>query len=155
MHHNQAFQSDYKGGCGSMGRGKFSGFKGRGRFGNFWGRHAGGFFQPPVNIEETDDNYIISLFAAGIIKENVTLTVKDDILTIAYPGSNQDTNSESTTQDKYTYQEHSVGSFERSFRLNDKVIVETISASYAEGILKVVLPKNPATNKPAQTITVG
>ena len=58
-------------------------------------------------------------------------------------------------QEKYTYQEYSQGSFERQFRLNNKVITETISASYADGILKVTLPKNPATNKPAQNITVA
>lgn len=146
-----------------MGRGRFGGQWGRGKAGGFW---AGAPFgrqgwrsQPPVNIEETDTNYVISLFAAGLVKENVTLTVKNDLLRISYPGADagtdQSSNPESATTDKYTYQEHSQPSFERSFQLNDKVIVENITASYADGILTVTLPKNPETNKPAQTITVA
>ena len=143
-----------------MGRGRW----GRGRFGGFWagppfGRQAGGLAQPPVNIEETDADYVISLFAAGLVKEQVTLTVKDDVLRIAYPGADADTqqggSSESTATGNVTYQEYQRGPFSRSFRLNDKVLVDRISASYADGILKVVLPKNPATNIPAQTITVA
>lgn len=142
-----------------MGRGRFGGPRGRGKFGNFWGgsafgRYAGGGNQPPVNIEETDTDYVISLFAAGLNKEQVTLTVKDDVLTISHPGTDQAANTESA-RTAYTYQEYSQGSFERSFRLNDKVIAESITASYADGILKVVLPRNPATNKPAQSISVA
>ena len=143
-----------------MGRGRSGGSWGRGKFGDFWagptfGRHAGGFAQPPVNIEETDADYTISLFAAGLRKEQVTLTVKDDVLLIAYPGADAGTD-EGVNPEKssFTYQEYKQGAFGRSFRLNDRVIVERISASYADGILKVILPKNPATNVPAQTITV-
>lgn len=156
MYNKQAFQSEHKGGCGPMGRGKFGGPWGRGRFGHFWGRHAGGFNQqPPVNIEETDDSFIISLFAAGLSKERVTLTIKDDVLRISYPGAEPEASAESAPNEKYTYQEYTQGAFERSFRLNNKVITESISASYTDGILKVVLPKNPATNIPAQTVTVA
>ncbi|MVM34499.1 Hsp20 family protein [Spirosoma sp. HMF4905] len=159
MYNKQAFQSEHKGGCGHSGRGKFGGpwggpMFGRGKFGGFWGRHAGGFHQVPVNIEETDIEYTISLFAAALVKENVKLTVKDDVLTVSYQGTESDTNEQSATGN-YTYQEYGNRSFERSFRLNDKVLTESISASYADGVLKVILPKNPATNKPAQTITVA
>lgn len=141
-----------------MGRGRFGGPWSRGKFGGFW-EQAGGLAQPPVNIEETNTDYVISLFAAGLRKEQVTLTVKDDVLRIAYPGADADTqqeaHSESTATGNVTYQEYKRGPFSRSFRLNDKVLVDRISASYADGILKVTLPKNPATNIPAQTITVA
>lgn len=113
------------------------------------------FNQPPVNIEETDSDYVISLFAAGLAKDKVTLTVKNDVLTVAYPGPNQEGNPETAEQSKYSYQEHNQGAFERQFQLNNKVLVDSISASYADGILKVTLPKNPATNIPAKTISVA
>ena len=160
MYNKQAFESGNKGGCGPMGRGRFGGSWDRSKFGNFWagsryGRHGGGSHQVPVNIDETDTDYVISLFAAALIKENVKLTVKDDVLTISYQGTDERADTEQGTSGKQSYQEYQNRSFERSFRLNDKVITESISASYADGVLKVVLPKNPATNKPAQTITVG
>ena len=160
MYNKQAFEAGHKGGCGHWGRGKFGGQSGRGKFGGFWGgpafgRHGGGFHQPPVNIEETDTDYVISLFAADLVKENVKLTVKDDVLTVSYQGTEPSAEGENATTGNYTYQEYSSRSFERSFRLNDKVITESISASYTNGVLKVTLPKNPETNKPAQTITVA
>lgn len=160
MYNKEAYQAGNKGGCGSMGRGKFGGPWGRGKFGGFWGgpafsRHGGGSHHAPVNIEENETNYIISLFAAGLIKENVKLSVKDDVLTISYQGTESAENGEQATSGNYTYQEYSNRSFERSFRLNGKVLIESISASYDVGILNVVLPKNPETNKPAQTITVA
>jgi HSP20 family protein len=159
MYNKQAFEAGNKGGCGHWGRGKFGGQWGRGKYGGFWGgpfgRHGGGFHQPPINIEETDTDYIISLFAADLVKENIKLSVKDDVLTVSYQGTESSAEAENTTASRYTYQEYGNRSFERSFRLNDKVLTETISASYANGVLKVILPKNPETNKPAQTISVA
>lgn len=165
MYNKQAYQSgtdqsEFKGGCGSTGRRGFGGPWGRGKFGGFWagqgfGRHGGGFHQPPVNIEENETSYTISLFAAGLVKENVKLSVKDDVLTIAYQGNDAADQPNQPNISKYTYQEHRNHSFERPFRLNDKVLTEQISASYTDGILTVVLPKNPETNKPSQTISVA
>ncbi|WP_020606255.1 Hsp20/alpha crystallin family protein [Spirosoma spitsbergense] len=156
MYNKQAFESEHKGGCGSWGgRSKFGGSWGgpafgRGTFGGR-GHRAWGAHRPPVNIEETDTEYVIALYAAGLVKEKVSLTVKDDVLTISYaPDSAGKTETGNTT-----YQEFSTHSFERSFKLNNKVLIESISATYTDGILKITLPKNPATNVPAQTITVG
>ncbi|GAB3988625.1 hypothetical protein GCM10028807_11690 [Spirosoma daeguense] len=162
MYTKQAFETEnHKGNCGNwggsgFGPGKFGGLWGRGRFGRFWGgqkfgRHGWGFQQVPVNIEETENEYVISLFASALIKENVKLTVKDDVLKVSYEVADTSENPTGT----YTYQEYSHHSFERSFQLNNKVLVDTIAATYADGVLKVTLPKNPDTNKPAQTITVA
>lgn len=159
MFNKQAFDADnHKGNCGHWGGPGF----GRGKFGNRFGKFGGpfgrgkfwGFFQAPVNIEDTDSAFIIHLYAAGLVKENVKLSVKDDQLTISYQG-NDTANPDQPSNPQYTYQEHSGRSFERVFQLNDKVLTDQISATYTDGILKVVLPKNPATNKPAQTITVA
>ncbi len=153
MDYKQAYQSEHRSGCGPMGRGKFSNQWGRSKWGGFWGRHS--MHQPPVNIEETATEFVISLFAAGLIKENVTLTIKDDVLKIGYTGANQPADVEQAPKGNFTYQEHNQGGFERLFQLNNKVLTESITAQYADGILKVVLPKNPATNQPAQTVTVA
>src|SRR4051812_20684518 len=124
---------------------------GRGAWANHWASKMQGFRRVPANIEETDNSFIISLFAAGLIKENISLRVKDDILTISYKGDDSDRPQQSAG-DGFTYREYNNPSFERSFLLNNKVSTEGISAAYADGILKVTLPKNPETNKPGQTI---
>jgi HSP20 family protein len=139
-------------GCGGPGFGgkfghRFGGGKGQ------WMKHFGGMFgqnRPSVNIEETDEAFTLHLYAAGLSKEAIKLSVKDDVLTIAYSAPETDEQT-----DKFSHREYTSGSFERLFQLNDKVLTGQISAAYNDGILKVTLPKDPETNKPAQQVNVN
>ena len=114
-----------------------------------WARH---FRQGnvPVNIEEKDDRFELSLYAAGLDKQQIKIAVKEDVLTISYTAP-QATGSETG----FSRREHEQGSFERGFALNGKVLSADISAAYTDGILKVTLPKNPETNTPAQEVNVA
>ncbi|ANH81823.1 heat-shock protein Hsp20 [Niabella ginsenosidivorans] len=133
--------------------------------GGFWGRKFGrhGYGGHPwahklqqfmnsrkaANIEETDQAYVLSLYAAGLKKENFRISVNDDVLTIKYA------TDETGSEVQYILQEYQPGSFERSFQLNDKVLTENIEAVYVDGVLKVTLQKNPETTKPAQEVKVA
>jgi len=109
-----------------------------------------GFRRVPVNIEETENSFIIQLFAPALVKENLKVVTKDDVLTISY------TPIESAeTSKKFSRREYTNGDFERAFALNGKVLSDAITAAYADGILKVTLPKNPETNVPAKDIVVN
>lgn len=109
-----------------------------------------GFRRVPANIEETDDSFIIHLFAPALVKEDLKVLTKDDVLTISYSPKEQE---DSAAQ--FSRREYSNGAFERAFALNGKVLSENISAKYADGILKVTLPKNPEKNIPAKDIAVN
>jgi len=139
-------------GCGHFGR-KFSSMFGNAMENSGQWRNAfkSGFGnRKAVNIEETDAAFILSLYAAGLRKSDFTISVTADVLTIKYtaPATAED------TQNQYAHLEYQPSSFERSFQLNSKVITENISASYVDGVLKVTLPKNPETNRPAQQVRV-
>ncbi|WP_324674836.1 Hsp20/alpha crystallin family protein [Hymenobacter sp. GOD-10R] len=146
----QQFHGDPRGRGYSCGHGR--------RWG--WGRHrhggwpAGRLQLVPVNIEDAEDRYVLSLFAAGLVKDNFALTVKDDVLTIAYQGPEEPADAAATSA-YYTRREFRNASFERSFQLNGKVVPADITAQYTDGILTVILPKNPATTQPAQAIKVS
>jgi len=118
-----------------------------------WGKSFGRPFgnRKAANIEENETEFIISLYAAGLVKSNFKVSASNDVLTIAYAAPK----TSETTQSQYTHQEYEPGSFERSFQLNGKVLTESMSAEYTDGVLKVTLPKNPETNKPAQEINVN
>lgn len=111
---------------------------------------AQGFAQrTPANISETEQAFEISLYAAGLKKESFQISVsRADVLTIAY------TAPEHTAAAGTIYEEYQPSSFERAFQLNGKVLTEQVSATYTDGVLKIVLPKNPETNRPAQEIQV-
>jgi len=131
-----------------------------GRFGTQhhgrFARHAHEMFgngtrRVPANIEETDEDYVIYLFAPALEKQYLKVITKDDVLTISYTP----TEELSESGRRYSRKEYSNGAFERAFALNEKALVEQITAKYADGILKITLPKNPETNVPAKDIAVN
>jgi len=122
----------------------------RGRFGHAAHEMFGkGFRRVPANIEETEESFIIHLFAPALNKEFLKVSTRDDVLTIAYSPEGE------AMEGKFNRREYTNGAFERAFALNRKVLSEQISASYKDGILKVNLPKNPETNIPAKDIAVN
>lgn len=44
----------------------------------------GGWAGPAANIDESDDAFTVSIYAAGIRKEAVAVTVKNDVLEVTY-----------------------------------------------------------------------
>ncbi|MBO9618694.1 MAG: Hsp20/alpha crystallin family protein [Niabella sp.] len=142
MYTNQPINDQHFKHCGFWGR-KF-------REGNPWAHKLHQFMsdRKAVNIEETDTAYIVALYAAGLKKEHFKISINEEVLTIKYAPN------ESGNSAQYIYQEYQAGPFERSFKLNNKVLTDTVSAVYEEGVLKVTLNKNPETTKPAQEVTV-
>ncbi|MEZ0539886.1 Hsp20/alpha crystallin family protein [Fibrella arboris] len=92
---------------------------------------------PAVNVKDTEAAYFIDVAAPGAKKENFSLSVNQQILTLAF--KNEEKTEE--TKDAYVRHEFNAQSFERSFRLPKTVNVEGIKATYTDGILTVELPK--------------
>ncbi len=93
-----------------------------------------------IDIRDTEENYLVDAELSGVPKENITLDVNGDILTIGVK-QEQEENS-------YLHRERRVRSASRSIRLAD-ADVENISASMENGILTVSIPKqkNKQTNR--------
>lgn len=117
--------------------------------GAWGGRHGRWSHSVPVNIEELDDRFELKLYAPSLVRENIKVTTKDDVLTISYK-----VEENASGNDRFTRREYGQDSFDRSFQLNGKVDVTKISAAYTEGVLTVLLPKDPEANKPAQDVPV-
>ncbi len=92
---------------------------------------------PAVNVKETETAFIIELAAPGLKKEDLKIQVEKNTLTIGY----QSEQKNEETADRFTRQEFSLNSFERSFRLPKNVNTDEIKAAYTDGILTVELPK--------------
>lgn len=138
-------------GCGGPGfKGKFGAkFGGRAHWmKNYFANMNGN--RPAVNIEETDSTYTLHVYAAGLLKENFSVTVKDQVLTISYKAPEN-----VADEAQFAHREFTEGSFERLFQLSDKVLTDDIQAAYSDGVLKVTLPKSPEAAKPAQKVSVN
>jgi len=104
-----------------------------------------GAWRPDVDIYDTDDALIVKAELAGVPKENVTVDVKDNILTIK--GERSVDNE--VKEENYYRRERSFGSFQRSFTLPAAINPDDIKAVYKDGILEIEIPK-PEEKKPKQ-----
>lgn len=106
--------------------------------------------RPLVNIEENNAFFTLQLYAVGLKKEQFKIEIKDKILTISYEAPVQE-----ESEIKYIYREFVPRSFSRSFQLNEQVSSANLTASYEEGVLTVILPKDDAACRPTQHVKVG
>ena len=91
---------------------------------------------PKVNITETDNSFYLEAETPGMQDKDIGIEVHNGVLTIKGHTVN---NSE---KENYHIREFSSQSFERSFRLSDRVDTAHVSAKIENGVLKVDLPKN-------------
>ena len=92
---------------------------------------------PRMDVKETDDRYRLSLDLPGVSKDDVSITVEDNRLTIR--GERQ---GETRSEDENVVRmERSFGRFYRTLRLPESVNEEQITATFDDGVLSVDLPK--------------
>jgi len=94
-------------------------------------------WNPSVEMEETDKEYIIKFDLPGVKKEEISIEAKNDTLTVS--GERKAEKKENTKHRRYN--ERFYGTFTRTFRLPESVKTEEITASYKDGVLEIKVPK--------------
>lgn len=112
------------------------------------GRAGEAVWTPAANLTETENDYLITAELPGVRKDDVKVTVDEDLITI----SGERRNEREHKDEKQHRIECSYGSFARSFRLPEDADLAAISAESSNGMLKVRVPKKPAAR--ARTIEV-
>lgn len=103
---------------------------------------------PLANISETETEYLIKAELPEVSKEDVKVTVEEDVITIS-----GERRKEAEHKDERVHRVESFyGSFSRSFRLPEDADVGAIKAESRNGVLKVSVPKKPAPR--AKTVEV-
>ena len=92
---------------------------------------------PHFDISETEKEYVISGEIPGIDVKDLNVTLTDGIITIKGEKKNE---SEKKEENYHRIERH-YGSFERNFRVPDKVKTDKLDAKYEDGVLKLTLPK--------------
>lgn len=107
-------------------------------FNDFENSSEGGYRVPRVDIEDADNAYIITADLPGMDKKDITLTYKDDVLTIMAKHDEQ--KDEKDDQSKYIRKERLNQTYCRQFTARN-IEKEGIQAAYKDGVLTVTLPK--------------
>jgi HSP20 family protein len=91
-----------------------------------------------VDIYEDADNIVIKAEIPGVNKEDISVSLTDDTVTI----SGKKTEEKKIEKENYYRKEIRTGSFSRSFTLPCAVDREKVKATYKNGVLEIVLPKS-------------
>lgn len=90
----------------------------------------------PVDVNETEDEYIFQAELPGMEKENMSVSYEGNVLTIAAAREEESTREGASS----VRRERRCGRFARQFYL-ENVDSSRISARYQQGVLEVTVPK--------------
>lgn len=99
---------------------------------------------PRVNIYETPDAYALELDVPGVRKDQLTITLDKNVLTL-------EAVIEERPAQAYRYRETRGNRFYRQFEVGDNIQLEKIQAKLDNGVLRIHLPKTENV-KPRQIV---
>ena len=102
---------------------------------------ARGAWSPSVDIYENKDQIVLEAELPGMKREDFDVSVENNVITLR--GERHFEKKEES--DNYHRVERAYGSFTRSFTLPNTVTAEGATADYANGVLRVSLPKREET----------
>lgn len=91
-----------------------------------------------TDIRDAGDKYVLEAELPGFRKEDISLDVKDGILTIS--AEHTETDDQKDDKGSYIRQERRYGSFRRSFDIAG-IDENAITAAYTDGVLSLSMPK--------------
>lgn len=100
---------------------------------SFFGRD----WTPAVDVIENNDAYVLKAELPGLNKDDVKITLENNVLTIRGEKKNEMEKKEGN----FHRVERSYGMFERSFTIPGSIKSNDIDAQYKDGVLTLTLPK--------------
>ncbi len=105
----------------------------------------------PVNVKETEKSYRLEVVAPGFEKNDFTVNLDQDLLTIS---AEKKDDPDNYRDQKSIRLEYSYRSFKRSFTIDEKIDATNIEASYINGVLTLNLPKKEEVKEEVKTIEI-
>ncbi len=108
---------------------------------------------PAVNVIENEEAFDIEVAAPGMEKKDFKIDLNNDLLQI----SSEKKEEKDEKSGNYSRKEFSYQSFKRSFTIPENIVDrDKINAKYADGILRIHLPKKEEVKpKPPKEIKIN
>ena len=99
-------------------------------------------FVPRSQVTREDNDYYLDVELPGIAEESISIEARDNVLHVL-------AKIEPPTYDGLTLarEEFKFGNFEKRFRLTDEIDREGITATYENGLLRLLLPAHKPSTK--------
>jgi len=104
----------------------------------------------PVNIKETENDYVLEVVAPGFQKEDFKINLDNNTLTVSVE-KNEETENKN---EKFIRKEFKQQSFSRSFTIDKNIDAESISAKYVNGVLTLNLAKKQEVKPSVKEISI-
>jgi len=102
------------------------------------------------DILESDNEYRLDLYLSGAKKSDFDIKIDGDLFIVSYEGDAV----KSEEGYKYHKKKQPIQPFKKTFKLSRRFDIESIDASYKDGVLKVVIPKTEEGKKKSFSIKV-
>jgi HSP20 family protein len=106
---------------------------------------------PPMNLYDAGDRYVLSAQLPGITPAEIELTITGETLTMR----GERKRAAGVADDSYRRQERPMGRWSRTVTLPARVDGGQVSASFAHGILTIILPKAEEARPRHIAVTAG
>lgn len=130
------------------------------QFDDFMNDMAGGrmgeemrMLTPAVDIEETEDAYLINIDVPGLEKDDIDIEINANRLKLSGERKFEREGGDLRSRVGERLMERRFGRFERVLTLPEDVNVEQVEADYRNGVLMIAIPKAPEGRR--QRIKVG
>lgn len=94
-------------------------------------------FAPEIDVRSNDDEVVVVCDVPGVKREDIDITLDNRVLTIG------GTRKFESKEGEQVMLGRSYGAFTRRFALPDALDEANLSASLADGVLTIVIPKHP------------
>jgi HSP20 family protein len=120
-------------------------------FEDWFGRTMGGTLAPRIDASETDTEVLLTVELPGVEEKDIDVSLTGDQLTIK--GEKRSEHEVKSDEEGRVMRrvERSYGALQRTMTLPYQVEPERVSATFKNGVLKLVLPKPAEALKRAET----
>ena len=108
--------------------------------------YADNYYRPNVNIIDKDGYFVIEVEAPGMNKDDITINLKKDIISI----EGEKTSNNATDENNYLIRERYYGKFKRSFKLGFNANEKDITAKFVDGVLTISIEKQKESDNSSQ-----
>jgi HSP20 family protein len=96
-------------------------------------------FVPAVDVFEEQDRYVVRVDLPGVSRDQIEIVAENGVLTL----KGERKAAPAKPEDGYSRIERTNGSFVRRFTLPKAAQAESIKATHTNGVLEMIIPKQP------------
>jgi HSP20 family protein len=104
---------------------------------------GGAAFSPPVDLKETEKDFVLRVELPGLRKEDLSIEITDERVTLQ--GERKEEQEGATVC--YRCRESQYGAFRRVIEMPQQIVPENARARLENGVLSVTLPKAEASSR--------